>query len=45
MIGIMLSDDKQIEFMEDGSVKGSKAPRRGRAGGFGGNFNSGFKKI
>ena len=44
MIGIMLSDDKQIEFMEDGSVKGSKAPRRGRAGGFGGNFNSGFDK-
>lgn len=44
MIGIMLSDDKQIEFMEDGSVKGSKAPRRGRAGGFGGNFNSGFGK-
>lgn len=42
MIGIMLSDDKQIEFMEDGSVKGSKTPRRGRAGGFGGSFNSGF---
>jgi hypothetical protein len=46
MIGIMLSDDKQIEFMEDGSVKGSKKPRRGRAAasGFEGNFNSGFKE-
>ena len=44
MIGIMLSDDKQIEFMEDGSVKGSKTPRRRKASGFGGNFNSGFKK-
>lgn len=44
MIGIMLSDDKQIEFMEDGSVKGSKTQRRGRAGGFGGNFESGFGK-
>lgn len=45
MIGIMLSDDKQIEFMEDGSVKGSKIPRKRKAaGGFGGNFNSGFKK-
>lgn len=42
MIGIMLSDDKQIEFMEDGSVKGSKTPRRRKASGFGGNFNSGF---
>jgi hypothetical protein len=42
MIGIMLSDDKQIEFMEDGSVKGSKTPRRGRAGSFGGNFGGGF---
>ena len=42
MISIMLSDDKQIEFMQDGSVKGSKTPRRGRAGSFGGNFGGGF---
>ena len=45
MIGIMLSDDKQIEFMEDGSVRGSKIPkRRAAASGFGGKLSSGYKK-
>jgi hypothetical protein len=42
MIGIMLSDDKQIEFMQDGSIEGSQRVKRGRTKSFGGNFESGF---